>query len=96
MMNFGVLSFLLALGAFNCVVNLQFPPFRTPVGNLTFNVWLVGSVIVSFLGVFISQIFDDFAGWLNLAILVLVAYLCYQYYEDRMSKIYGDGSDDQS
>ena len=94
MMTFGVFSFLIALGAYNCIANWRFPPFYSLDGNLTFNVWLVGSLIMSFLGVFISQVFEGFAGWINLAILALIVYLCIQYHDKRIAEIYRERDDD--
>jgi magnesium-transporting ATPase (P-type) len=94
MTNFGVLCFLIALGVYNCIANWRFPPFQTDSGNLTFNVWLFGSLTMSFMGVFVSQIFEDFAGWINLAVLVLVVYLCIQFYQKRIAEIYESSDDD--
>ena len=88
MVAFGVLSFLMAVGTYNCVSNWRFPPFQTPEGNLTFNVWVVGTLIMSFLGVFISQVFGDYGGWINLVLLVLIASLCTQYRDKRLAGIY--------
>jgi hypothetical protein len=51
-------------------------------------------MIMSFLGVFISQVFEDFAGWINLAVLALIVYLCIQYHDKRIAESYGDRDDD--
>ena len=48
MIAFAVLSLLVAIGTYNCIAYWRFPPFRTAEGNLTFNVWLVGSLTMSF------------------------------------------------
>ena len=96
MLSFQVLSFLMALGAYNCISSWRFPPFQTPEGNLTFNVWVVGTLVMSFLGLFVSQIFGDYASWINLALLILIAYSCIQYRDKRISEIYNIKDEDIS
>ena len=95
MIAFAVLSLLVAIGTYNCIAYWRFPPFRTAEGNLTFNVWLVGSLTMSFLGVFVSQVFGGEAGWINLGILVLIIYLCIQYHDSRIAEIYVIEDDDR-